>query len=412
MTLLGLSGLLLVSLLGPLLSAIPRARVPMVVGELAIGTVIGGTGFGWAHPDDRVFSFLAQAGFALVMMVAGSHVPVRDRRLREALAKGGLITVCVGIGAVPVGLALSHLAGTGHAGVYAVVLASSSAALVMPVVDADHLAGPDVLTLLAQVVVADTACIVALPLVSDPGHAGRAAVGAVVLVAAATGLYLLLLLLQRHGVLTAIHRRSVEQTFGLEMRLSLLALFALAGLAENVHVSVMLAGFSAGLILAALGSPRRLGGQLFGVTEGFLGPIFFVWLGATIDLSALADHPKLILLSAGLAAGTLLLHAAARLAGQPMPLALLACAQLGVPVAAVTLGTQNGTLVPGEGGAILAAALVTVGVASAAGARAAGRAQPGPSPAAGAQAAGAQAGGAQAGGAQAGGAQSGAAQIG
>jgi Kef-type K+ transport system membrane component KefB len=366
-TLLGLSGLLLVSLLGPLLSALRIARIPMVVGELAAGTIIGVTGFGWAHPGDPVFSFLAQAGFALVMVVAGSHVPVRDTRLRSALVKGGLITTGIGIASVPVGLALSHLAHTGHAGVYAVVLASSSAALVMPVVDADHLAGPEVLTLLAQVVFADTACIVALPLVSDPAHAGRAAVGALVVIAAASAMFLILLVLERRGVLKAVHRRSVQQTFGLEMRLSLLGLFALAGLAENVHVSVLLAGFAVGLILAALGPPRRLGRQLFGVTEGFLGPIFFIWLGASIDLRALVDHPKLVLLALGLAAGTLLIHAGARLVGQPLPLALLASAQLGVPVAAVTLGTQNGTLVPGEGGAILAAALVTVGVASAAG---------------------------------------------
>jgi Kef-type K+ transport system membrane component KefB len=224
-----------------------------------------------------------------------------------------------------------------------------------------------VLTLLAQVVFADTACIVALPLVSDPAHAGRAAVGALVVIAAASAMFLILLVLERRGVLKAVHRRSVQQTFGLEMRLSLLGLFALAGLAENVHVSVLLAGFAVGLILAALGPPRRLGRQLFGVTEGFLGPIFFIWLGASIDLRALVDHPKLVLLALGLAAGTLLIHAGARLVGQPLPLALLASAQLGVPVAAVTLGTQNGTLVPGEGGAILAAALVTVGVASAAG---------------------------------------------
>ena len=365
MTLLGLSGLLLVSLVGPLLSAVRVTRIPVVVGELAVGTVIGTTGFGWAHPDDPVFSFLAQAGFALVMMVAGSQVPVRDARLRGALAKGGLIALGTGIVSVPVGLALSHLAHTGHAGVYAVVLASSSAALVMPVVAADRLAGPAVLTMLAQVVVADTACIVALPLVSDPAHAGRAAVGALVVIGVAAALYLVLMVLQRRGVLAEIHRRSVAQTFGLEMRLSLLALFALAGLAENVHVSVMLAGFSAGLILAALGRPRRLGRQLFGVTEGFLGPIFFVWLGATLDLRALVHHPKLVLLAVGLAGGTMVIHAGARLAGQPLPLALLACAQLGVPVAAVTLGTQNRTLVPGEGGAILAAALVTVVVASA-----------------------------------------------
>jgi Kef-type K+ transport system membrane component KefB len=377
-TLLGLSGLLLVSLVGPALSTVRRARIPMVVGELLIGAVIGKSGFGWAHPADPIFSFLAQAGFALVMMVAGSHVPVRDTRLRGALAKGGLVTVGVGVLAVPVAFALSHLAHTGHTAVYAVVLASSSAALVMPVVDEDRLAGPQVLTMLAQVVVADTACIVALPLASDPSKAGRSAIGAVVVIAVAVAAFFGLRELERRGLLARIHKRSVEQTFGLEMRLSLLLLFGLAGLAQNVHVSIMLAGFSVGLVLAAVGPPRRLGAQLFGVTEGFLGPIFFIWLGASLDLRALVSHPKLVLLGLGLAAGTLLIHAAARLVGQPLPLALLASAQLGVPVAAVTLGTQNGSLHPGEGGAILAAALVTVGVASAAGARAAAKQVPAP----------------------------------
>src|SRR5690242_213182 len=52
--------------------------------------------------------------------------------------------------------------------------------------------------------------------------------------------------------------------------------------------------------------------------------------------------------------------AAARLLGQPLPLALLAGAQLGVPVAAVTIGESAHVLRPGEGGAILAAALAAV----------------------------------------------------
>lgn len=374
MSLLGLAGLLLVSLVGPLLATIPRARVPVVVGELLAGAVIGRSGFGWAHPADPIFTFLAQAGFALVMMIAGTHVPVRDARLRGALAKGSLITAGVGVLAVPVAYALAHVAHTGHTAVYAVILASSSAALVMPVVDEDHLEGPQVLTLLAQVVVADTACIVALPLASDPAHAGRSAMGAVAVITAAAALFFILRSLDHRGLLASLHRRSVAGTFGLELRLSLVLLFSLAGLAVAVHVSVMLAGFAVGLVIAAIGQPRRLASQLFGLTEGFLGPIFFIWLGAAIDLRALVTHPKLILLAVGLAAGAVLIHAAARLVGQPLPLALLACAQLGVPVAAVTLGAQNGRFIPGEGAAVLAAALVTVGVASASGTAAAARA--------------------------------------
>jgi Kef-type K+ transport system membrane component KefB len=98
------------------------------------------------------------------------------------------------------------------------------------------------------------------------------------------------------------------------------------------------------------------------VTDGFLGPVFFVWLGASLDLRALGNHPNMIVLAALLAAGTVAVHAAARLLGQPLPLAILAGAQLGVPVAAVTIGTREHLLAPGEGGAILTAALISVAV--------------------------------------------------
>jgi Kef-type K+ transport system membrane component KefB len=381
MTLLGLAGLLFASLIGPVLAAPQRARIPVLVGELFVGILLGRTGFGWAHASDPVFTFLAQAGFALVMMIAGTHVPVRDAGLRKALARGGATAVGIGVLAIPVGLLLARIAGTGHGALYAVLVASSSAALVMPVVEEDSLTGPHVLTMLAQVAVADTACIIALPLVADTAKAGRAAIGAVTVIAVAVALFFVLLELQRRGLLLKLHRESVRRTFGLEMRISLVLLFALAGLAQRVHVSVMLAGFAVGLVLAGLEQPpRRLASQLFAVTEGFLGPVFFVWLGASLDLRALAQHPKLIVLALGLAAGALIVHGAARLLGQPLPLALLAAAQLGVPVAAVTVGQQNGTLVPGEGGAILAAALITVGVAAVSGAITSQSSEPAPRP--------------------------------
>jgi Kef-type K+ transport system membrane component KefB len=182
----------------------------------------------------------------------------------------------------------------------------------------------------------------------------------------ATGAVFLLAMhgLRIRGFLARMHRLSRKRHLGLELRVQLIAVFALAGLAQQLDVSVMLAGFAAGLALASVGEPRRLARQLFAVTDGFLGPVFFVWLGASLDLRALAGHPRMIALAGALALGTLAVHAAARLLGQPVHLAVLAAAQLGVPVAAVAIGTKAGLLRPGEGGAILAAALVSIGASS------------------------------------------------
>jgi len=366
-TLLGLAGLLAVSLIGPVLATPRRGRLPVIVGELIAGVLLGTTGLRVIHPADGVLSFLAQAGFALVMLVAGTHVPIGNMELRKAAGRGLVLAVGIGAIAVPVAAALSAMAHTHHTALYAVLLASSSAAIVMPIVQADGLVGDRVLTLMAQVAIADTACIVALPLAADPSRAGRAAVGAVIVLAAAGLAFVVLRELADRDLLTKLHEESVRRTFGIEMRVSLAALFGLAGLAVDVHVSVMLAGFAFGLVLSAIGTPRRLGAQLFAVTEGFLGPIFFIWLGASIDLRALVHHPRLVVLALGIAVATTVIHALARLFGQPIPLAVLASAQLGVPVAAVALGTRNALLAPGEGGAILAAAVMTLGVATVAG---------------------------------------------
>ena len=129
----------------------------------------------------------------------------------------------------------------------------------------------------------------------------------------------------------------------------------------------MLAGFVFGLALAAVGQPRRLARQLFAVTEGFFGPLFFVWLGASLDLLALRDRPTLILLGLLLGVGAVLSHSLARLTGQPLSLSSMAAAQVGVPVAAATLGTSLNVLQPGEPAALVLGALATIVVAAIAG---------------------------------------------
>ena len=363
-----LSVVCLVAVAGPLL-ALPRAwHLPVVLGELVAGMVLGRTGFAYVDALDPTFSFLAEIGFALVMFVAGTHVPVRAPALRSALTTGVVRAVGVGVVAAGLGVGLAKVFDVPHAPVYAVLMASSSAALVLPIIDSLGLGGEQVLHLLPQIAIADAVAIVALPLAIDPDHALRAAGGAAGVIACAAVGFLALHHFERTGTRSRVHDISEDREFALELRIQLTILFALAGLAVALHVSVMLAGFAFGLAVSAVGEPRRLARQLFALTEGFLGPVFFVWLGATLDLRALGAEPKLIGLGLGLGVGAVLAHTAARMLGQPLSLTMLASAQLGVPVAAATVGTQLGVLLPGEASALMLGAMVTIAAAVAGGA--------------------------------------------
>jgi len=354
-------------LIGPLLAARSSWNVPVVLGELVAGLVLGASGLGWLDAADPTFSFLADIGFALVMFVAGSHVPVRDARLRIGLGIGVARAVAIGAVAALFGYGAAELFGTGNAALYALLMASSSAALILPIIDSLHLHGPSVLQLIPQIAVADAACIVALPLIIDPPNAGRAAIGAVLVIGGAALLYLGLRVWQRTGLQPRVHRLSERRKFAIELRVSLAVLFALAAVAAASHVSIMLAGFGCGLAVAAVGQPRRVAKQLFALTEGFLGPLFFVWLGASLDVRSLVGHPSVILLGVYLGVGALLAHQTMRITGQPFSIGALACAQLGVPVAAATLAAQEHLLGPGEAPALILAALITIGISTAGG---------------------------------------------
>lgn len=362
-----LSVICLVALLGPLL-ALPRGwHLPVVLGELVAGIALGRTGVHYLHSDNATFAFLADIGFALVMFVAGTHVPVRDPSIRPALKSGVLRAAVIAVIAGILGTATAYATGVHHAPLFAVLIASSSAALILPIVDSLGLKGSGVVGLLPQIAIADTLCIVALPLAIDPKHAGRAAGGAVAVIGAAAAVYVVLRAVEKAGLRKKVHEVSEERSFAAELRIQLVILFALAALAKSTHVSIMLAGFAFGLGVAAIGEPRRLSKQLFALTEGFLGPLFFVWLGAELNLRELGAHPKMIALGVALGAAATAAHLVPRLLGQAVPYGLLATAQLGVPVAAATIGSQLNVLQPGEASALMLGALISIAVAVAGG---------------------------------------------
>ena len=246
-------------------------------------------------------------------------------------------------------------------------MASSSAAVVLPIIDSLGLSGPPVLSVTAQIAIADASSIVLLPLVIDPRKASQAALGAVAVAACAVVVFVILRWFDHAGYSKRLHDYSEKRRFALELRVSLIILFALAALAVKTHVSIMLAGFALGLVVSAVGEPRRLARQLFGITEGFFGPLFFVWLGASLQVRELGERPLFILLGVALGVGAVLAHCTGVVLRQPLNVAMLSAAQLGVPVAAATLGTQQHLLAAGEPAALILGALLTIAVASVAG---------------------------------------------
>ncbi len=358
--------IVLAGLGGPLLGVAGRWFVPVVVGEILAGVLVGPAVLGLVDPANVTVAFLGEVGFAMLMLTVGMHLPLRDRRLGAALRGGALLAVAVAVLAVPAGLLAASVTGTGHAAVYAVLLASGSAAVLLPALEETGLAGPEVMVVMAQVTVADVVTILSVPVVLQPDRVGHAALGALLVAAAAAALFAVGRLVSGQEWVHRVRQLSKRRRWALDLRLSLLALFALAWLAQRGGASILIAGFGAGVVVALTGGPKRLSTQMRGVADGFFVPLYFVVLGAQLDLGGLLRHPAMLALAAALAALNVVIHLlAVAFAHHPAACGLAATAQLGVPAAIASLGLAEHVLSAEVATAIVAAALVSLGVCTA-----------------------------------------------
>jgi Kef-type K+ transport system membrane component KefB len=250
--------------------------------------------------------------------------------------------------------------------VWAILLATGSAAIVLPALQEAGIAANLALLPIAWATIADVTTVVAVPLVLNPSRAARAGLGALAVSAGAAVIYLVAHTLERTQAVHDLRDESASRSWALDLRVALLALFALCALAEWAGTSIMIAGFAAGLIVALEGGPRRLSDQVSGVANGLFVPLFFVVLGAGLDVRALVRSPSELELAAALIVGMVLVHVlAGRVIRAPVWSALVVTAQLGVPAAVVELGRSDHVLNPGQGAAIILAALVSLAVCSA-----------------------------------------------
>jgi Kef-type K+ transport system membrane component KefB len=355
--------IVLAGLGGPLLGFSTRRFVPVVVGEILAGILVGPAVLGTVHPADPTISTLGEVGFAMLMLTVGMHLPLRDRRLAASARTGGLLAAIVCVLAVPAGLLAAIVAGSGHAAVYAVVLASGSAAVLLPAIQETGLGGAEVLSVMAQVTLADIVTILAVPIVLQPGRVGQVALGGVLVAAAAVLLFGLARLLTGHDWVQRVRDRSKQRRWALDLRLSLLVLFVLAWIAQKGGTSILIAGFAAGVMVALIGGPKRLSTQVRGVADGFFVPLYFVVLGAQLDLAGLVRHPSDLALAGALAVLNVAIHLLATLLTRQRPaVALAATAQLGVPAAVASLGLAQHLLSPPVATAIIVSALVSLAV--------------------------------------------------
>ena len=354
--------LMVAGLAGPLLRIPRRWGVPVAVGELLIGALLGTSGFNKIPVADPTLKLLATVGFALLMFTAGSHIDYRTFT-KSAFSVVYKIIVANAVLAVALGFAMDYIAHFPNWRLLATLSFSSSAAFVIPIV-AFSKKDLALEILIAQVTIADALSFIALPFFTQKQNQLGALEGSLIVLVSAIAIFILLTFAKSRGYLDHTHDLSKEDHLGLELRISLALLLLVAALATHFHASVMIAGFALGVVLASIGVPHRLARQLFGVSDGLFAPLYFIWLGASINIRDTFHSRDTIILAIALIIAAFAAHAPALFFKQSTSNVMLASGQLGIPAAAITLGAANGLLTPAQSGAIMLAALITLTIPS------------------------------------------------
>jgi len=295
------------------LSRFKRLRVPVVVGEILVGIIIGDSGL-QLMGRDPVLEVLALLGFAFLMFLSGLEVDFnailpkpglwrgsRKERLSNPLTLGVLTFVVTLSLALLAGWGLSSLDAADDPWLAALILSTTSLGLVMPVLKERGLTSrPYGQTLLVAAVIADFATMLLVSIYVVLRTEGLSLNVLLVLLlfgAFATAYRVASLARRRFPGLSQLQGLSLA-TSQVDVRGAFVLALAFIALAQGLGAEMILGAFLGGALLSLLAgngaADLRHKLDVFGYA--FFIPIFFIMVGVRFDLSALLSSTRALLL--------------------------------------------------------------------------------------------------------------------
>ncbi len=301
-----------------ILSRFKRLRLPIVVGEILAGIIIGRSGFGWVSYHDPALDLLSEFGFVFLMFLSGMEIDFSSLRF----SRGGVSAEGTGkpkrqfspvlLGFLSLGLTMVLSAGAGYSlyvlgyvsdiWMMALILSTTSLGVVVPVLKERGMStGRYGQALLVAALIADF--VTMLLITVDVAILSHGLTLDILLIGL---LFVAFFLIYRFGNVFFNQIPGVRQvldelshaTAQIKVRAAFTMMLIFVVLAEFLGVEIILGAFLAGAIIALLSRPEDddLPHQLEAIGFGFFIPIFFIMVGVDFNLQALMESPEALIL--------------------------------------------------------------------------------------------------------------------
>jgi Kef-type K+ transport system membrane component KefB/Trk K+ transport system NAD-binding subunit len=366
------------------LARLKRVRLPIVVGEILAGIMIGRSGFGWILPDDPVLNFIAEFGFVFLMFISGmeidfsslgllsrtskTNLPQRWGPLSLAAACFGLTLILAGI----ISLGLVQLGLAHNPWMMGLILSTTSLGVVVPVLKEKGMIGSQFgQGILFAALIADFVTmflITILVAVLSQGLTLNILLIGLLFVAFFVALRFGRFFNRLPGARRAFEELS-HATAQIKVRTAFAIMLAFVVLSAALGTEVILGAFLAGACVALLMTPsdKQVSHQLESIGYGFLIPIFFIKVGIDFNLSALfASYPAMLLVPVLIAAAIAVKVLPALIFRlryswrESLSIGALLSARLSLIIAAAAVSARLGIISEVTNAAILLVAILTV----------------------------------------------------
>jgi len=366
------------------LSRFKKFKLPIVVGEIIAGIIVGRSGFGWVQHHEAILDLLAELGFVFLMFLSGMEIdfsslgltgggkkskgqpwsPVQMAGVSFLLTLG--ISIAIGFGLVEMDLVDSPW-------LIALILSTTSLGVVVPVLKEQGLShGRYGQTLLVSGLIADFATMLLITVVVAAISQGLTF--DILLIGL---LFVAFFLFYYFGDMlfkeTSSVRRVLEElssaTAQIKVRAAFTMMLIFVGLAEMLGTEVILGAFMAGAIISLLSSPEdeELFHQLDAIGYGFFIPIFFIMVGVDFNLAALLESSQALLLLPLLLVSAVVVKMLPALVyrlgfswKKTLSAGVLLSARLSLIIAASAIGLRLGVISDAVNSAIILVAIITV----------------------------------------------------
>jgi Kef-type K+ transport system membrane component KefB len=265
-----------------------RVGQPSVLGELIGGVVVGKSVLGLVDPQVETIQLVSELGVVILLFAIGLETDL-GRLLKVGATS--LAVAVVGV-ALPFALGFAACRLMGQSTVVSIVAAATLTATSVGITarvlsDLGRLHEPEGQIILGAAVIDDVLGLLILGIVGELAEGREVSLqGVFQTTASAVGFLVAALLVGRHVVPILFRWVGRIELPGTATALALVTAFGLAWLADRCGSAMIIGAFAAGLVVVRAPQSHEIGR---GITEigHFFVPLFFVAVGAAVDLNAM-----------------------------------------------------------------------------------------------------------------------------